>query len=42
MLKVAIHKVLKIDFLIKTLAEGLLEMNVLVEEKTIFKKTSVK
>ena len=41
-LKVAVHKVLKIDFLIKTLAEGLLEMNALAEAKTIFKKTSVK
>ena len=42
MLKVAVHKVLKIDFLIKNLAEGLLEMNALAEVKTIFKKTSVK
>ena len=42
MLKVAVHKVLKIDFLIKTLAKGLLEMNALAEAKTIFKKTSVK
>ena len=42
MLKVAVHKVLKIHFLIETLAEGLLEMNALVEANTIFKKTSVK
>ena len=42
MLKVVVHKVLKIDFMIKTLAKGLLEMNALAEAKTIFKKTSVK
>ena len=42
MLEVAIHKVLKVDFLIKTLVEGLMEMNALAEEKAIFKKTSIK
>ena len=42
MLKVAVHKVLNIDFMIKTLAEGLLEMTALAEAKTIFKKASKK
>ena len=42
MLKVVVHKVLKIDFLIKTLVEGLLEMTTLPEAKILFKRASVK